>query len=285
MQSSLRLRTAHATLRALNVEFDRVRSTVSNEDLARLRLSFFRTALSSVISSNSQDGRDANRGRSHTFDSASALPVFDCLAEAVSSFPSVDFTPVYDLLDAREAFLSYPNFVDTSSLADFAAAPHKPLLKLHADLLHAVTLNNQPSLVASPIPPSVTEAIEPASVAIGLGILLRAVPVHANSRLTYMPRGLLSTSNLLTTNEASRPVFQGVALTAADAASNALSLVRTLPRALRPAFWPVHLSSLYLNRLSRVNYDPFDSSLVAGLRTTWHLAVQLRLLRAKIFAS
>lgn len=296
------MRFAHAALRALNVEFDRVRATVSNEDLARLRLTFFRGALCDVVppldagkeTSPSSASSSASppeslsapssvlvRDTSRDVNVPPALPVLDCLAEAVAAFPSVDFTQTHDLLAAREAFLQYPSFDSVPSLAVFASAPHRPLLSLHAMLLNAASFPQSSSSLNA-----VATAVQPAATAVGLAILLRAAPVHAASRLSYMPRGALSTSQLLSMNSASAPVFRGVAQTAIGASAQALSIVRTsLPKALRPAFWPVHLAGIYLHRLVRANYDPFDPHLVAGLRTTWHLAVQLRLLRARIFGT
>lgn len=58
--------------------------------------------------------------------------MFNCLVEAVYSFPSVHSTLAHYLIDAREAFWSYLNSVDITSVPDLPSAPHKPLLKMHA---------------------------------------------------------------------------------------------------------------------------------------------------------
>lgn len=267
LQPTRRVRIAHAVTRALNVEFDRVRATVSNEDLARLRLSFFRSALLSIIPSV-----DAETSPNNSILGSNTTPVIDCLAQSISDFPHTNFTPLYDLLSAREEYLSFPNFTHTSKLQKFAAAPHIPLITIHTSLLH-----NKPS----PLPTDAASAIEPAATAVGLAVLLRAVPFHAMSRLSYMPRNDLATSDLLTANSKSVPVFRSVAQTAEQHAAYASRLVAQLPRSLRPAFWPIHLATMYLARLAAAKYDPFDGRLTAGVSTTWHLAVQIRLLRAR----
>lgn len=267
LQPSRQLRVAHAVLRAFNVEFDRVRATVSNEDLARLRLSFFRTALLSTIPSADSGSPTANPTHS-----SSATPVIDCLAQSISDFPHTDFTPLLDLLSAREAFLTYPNFASSSKLLTFAAAPHIPLLTMHASVLH-----NNPS----PLPTEVSEAVAPAAAAVGLAIILRAVPFHATSRLSYMPRADVKPSDLLSANDRSIPIFRAVAETAEHHAAHARRLVHQVPRSLRPAFWPVHLATMYLARLATAGHNPFDNRLNVGIRTTWHLAAQIRLLRAR----
>lgn len=267
LQRTRRMRIAHAVIRALNIEFDRVRATVSNEDLARLRLSFFRSALLSLIPSV-DDGKSLDNPTS----ASTSTPVIDCLAQAISDFPHTDFAPLYDLLTAREAYLSYPNFTHTEKLLKFAAAPHIPLITIHTSLLHDRS---------DPLPPDAVSAIEPAATAVGLAILLRAIPFHATSRLSYMPRSNVATSDLLSANPKSAPVFRSVAQTAEKHAMRAGRLAAQLPRSLRPAFWPVHLATMYLARLAAAKYDPFDKRLTVGIQTTWHLAVQIRLLRAR----
>lgn len=249
-----------------------MRATVANEDLARLRLSFFRSSLEGLLAPKPNSSEQVV---SPTI-SVPSLPVLDCLAETMTDFPHLDFTPLFDLLNAREAFLAYPNFTTLPSLESFAAAPHKPLLTLHTNLLSTATPIHHAQI---------TDAISQASIAVGLSILLRAVPVHAASRLSYMPRQHQRTADFLHPTETSLPVFQTVARAADSHADSALTIVQHLSRDLRPAFWPLHLARLYLRRLATAGHNPFDGRLVTGLQTTWYIAVQMRLLRARYLGS
>lgn len=266
------IRLAHATVRALNVEFDRVRMTVSNEDLARIRLTYFRDALGTALSSETQRKVDIQQ-----------IPVYDCLCETIDRFDHIDFSFLKDLVDARTAFLSYPTFDDLPSMERFVARPHKPLLAAHAQL---VRLPDGESDKGDGMNGLVGQLIEDAASAIGLSIILRGVPAHAQARLSYMPRNVnnttLSTGELLSCVGPSHEVFRTVAAHARGRVSSAVEGMREIPRPMRKAFWPIHMAKMYLDRLQRAQDNPFDDNLTRFVHTTWHLNVQWRLMRANL---
>lgn len=262
LQPSSSIRNAHSALRAFNVELDRVRASVSNEDLARLRMSYFRSALAPLLSRQPV--------------STNLPPVLDCIADTISNFPNTDFTPLNNLINARDAHLAYPSFRTLSDLKPFAAAAHHPLLLLHA----AVLLHHLPDFNISDL----QSPVHNAATAVGLSIVLRAIPFHAQNRLSYMPRDSLSPSQLLSCNDHSLPVFRSVATSAREHLIAAENALLTLPYNVRPAFWPLIMARLYLDRLAKADHNPFDTRLNLNLRTTWHFALQLRLLRARLLA-
>lgn len=243
--------TVHLATRALNIELVNIRATVSNEDLAHLRLSFLRSSLDSTL-----------RG------TPPATPIFDLLASASNH---TSLTPLYTLLDARAAELSYPSVSTLSSLETHARNTHGTLLTLHAASLGL----SDPVLTSD------------AGVSIGLAVLLRGVPAAATNRLSYMPSDLIRDTgaeqqDVLRSSDAGRQVFQRVAQKAEACLAESKARVASSDRRVRHAFWPLLMAEQYLARLRRAGYDPFDDRLQAGLRGTYALWLQMRLLWARL---
>lgn len=263
-------RLGHAVLRGLNVELDRIKATVSNEDIARIRIQYFRDGLNAILSSRNL--WSASQGDSGGMaGQVESMPIFDCLKETLTTYPNVDFgKPLHGLINAREEYLKYPEFNDIDQLQTFVANVHRPLLGLHGSI-HDVEYGGV--------------LIDKAAKAIGIAIILRAVPMHAQARVSYMPRvderGELSTKHLLSYNEESSEVFKLVANTARANVADVREAMNALDRRDRKPLWPVLLADMYLTRLSRRDDNPFDEQLMRSVQTTWHLNVQLRMLRAR----
>lgn len=267
-------RLGHAVLRGLNIELDRIKATVSNEDIARIRIQYFRDGLNAILTSvkvsSASDGDSG--GMSEQVES---MPIFDCLKETLTTYPNVDFGKrLHGLINAREEYLKYPQFNDLDQLQTFVANVHRPLLGLHGSI-HGVEYDDV--------------LIDKAAKAIGIAIILRAVPMHAQGRVSYMPRvderGELSTRHLLSYNEESSEVFKLVANTARANVADVREAMSALDRRDRKPLWPILLADMYLTRLGRRDDNPFDEELMRSVQTTWHLNVQLRMLRARLFGS
>lgn len=267
-------RLGHAVLRGLNVELDRIKATVSNEDIARIRIQYFRDGLNAILSSGNvlSTSQGDSGGMAGQVES---MPIFDCLKETLTTYPNVDFgKPLHGLINAREEYLKYPQFNDIDQLQTFVANVHRPLLGLHGNI-HGVEYDDV--------------LVDKAAKAIGIAIILRAVPVHAQARVSYMPRvderGELSTRHLLSYNEESSEVFKLVANTARANVADVREAMSALDRRDRKPLWPILLADMYLTRLGRRDDNPFDEPLMRSVQTTWHLNVQLRMLRARWLGS
>jgi phytoene/squalene synthetase len=204
-------------------------------------------------------------------------PVVEALAEAQSSHPLLDLTALHTLVDARERDLAYPSFATLADLAAFAADTQGPPLRAHAS-----------ALLAGEAPSALADAAHFAGEAIGLAVLLRGVPAHAASRLSYAPADVArergaSPARLLSGGGAAAAVYGAVAQRARRALSLAEDAVVGLPRGVRPAFWGLSLPRIYLRRLAAVGNDPFDEKLQQGMRQTYPLRLQLSLLRRRVF--
>lgn len=235
-----------------------VRFSVSNEDLGRLRLQFFRAQFADILS-------DPNP--------TPGSPVLDVLAESIHSFPQVNFRLLHTLIDARETDLGYPYHSTIRDLQTFGERTQGTLIHLHALCLGAE--------------PNVVSIARLAGAAVGLSILLRGAPSHAASRLSYMPRKLvqkhaITQSQLISGEGDAVPVYRAVANRARRCLQVAQARSSLLRQPVKKAFWPLIMADIYLRRLKKAGDNPFDENLAKGLRTTYPLALQMRLLFSRL---
>lgn len=274
---------------------DAVRHVVSNEDLGRMRVQFFRDAVAGVVR---PDGASAGATEVRA-------PVVEVLAEVHSDANGeVSFSSLFELIDAREKDMSYPSFASLSALSAFAADTQAPLIETHARvLLHSAqvpdvagmpdvldTSNGGAKVGLAQEADPVRRAARFAGEAVGLAILLRGAPAHSSNRLSYAPQDLardlgVSDSELLSGEGRAPRVYEAVAMQADRARRLAMQEVAGLPRAARPAFWGLHLPRILCGRLRAAAYNPFDDGLQRGMRQTYPLALQLSLLGARLTAT
>lgn len=223
-----------------------------------MRIAFFRDALKTI--------RTTSQTTLHS-------PVLECLSEALSTTPTLDLAPLETLVDARASDLSYPTFATLSSLATFAASLQAPLLETHASALATS--------------PSIAPAANFAGEAIGLAVLLRGAPAHAASRLSYAPADLVrgaggAAGEVLVRGRVAKEVFGAVAERARRSLAMAEDALGEVPCEARPAFWALALPRIYLQRLQRVDGDPFDEGLQRSMRFTYPLRLQMQLLARRV---
>ena len=228
-----------------------------------MRVQFFRDGVDHVLRTGAPvDGNNA--------------PVLDLLAEAVHAFPNASFEHLHTLIDAREADLAYPAPNYTQDLERFAVDTQGTLIGVHASILSSKMEKSQ-----------LTTASEMAGRAVGLSILLRAAPAHAVSRLSYMPRRRadeigVSQSDMLAGTGNACAVFEEVASQAIDCLETAEKHLQQVPHVARPAFWPLSMARIYLSRLKKARFNPFDDRLQRSLQQTYPLALQTRLLLRRL---
>lgn len=226
---------------------------VSNEDLARLRIAFFRESFESTLNGFPP-----------------ATPVFDMLGEAAEI---VDLKPLYNLIDARGRELSYPSFDTIKQLEDHAESIHGSLIGVHT-----ASAGGSEKLGRD------------VGVIVGLSILLRGVPAMAANRLSYIPKNVLEDLGLEVTDVikgrmeggSGCEAFKRVAESAENRMEDAMYGLRSSRKRVKSTLWPLFMAQEYLKRLRRVDYDPFDERLQRSLRATYPLRMQLRLLWARL---
>ena len=228
-----------------NLEIARVRETVSEELIGRIRLQWWRDRLDDIF---------AGTPPRH--------PVAEPLSWAVRRFALP--RPLFDgLIDAREADLAGEQPADLAALEAHARETAAPVVEL------ALRVLRQESGPAA-------AAVADAALAQALAGILRAVPFHLRAGIVRLPDDLCRDEGLDVGRLRDRgPAGQERALTTVVArvaarARAALDAARRhrAPRAALPALLPVRLAARDLDRLAKAGHDPFSGTImrVDGLR-------------------
>jgi NADH dehydrogenase [ubiquinone] 1 alpha subcomplex assembly factor 6 len=228
-----------------NLEIARVRETVSEELIGRMRLQWWRDRLDDIY---------AGTPPKH--------PVAEPLAWAVARF-AVPRTVLEDLIAAREDDLAAAPPADLAALEDHARRTAAPVVSL---ALRVLDQDHGPAAAAA----------ADAALAQALTGTLRAVPFHLRAGVVRLPGDLCRAAGLDLDRLRDRgPSGQEAALSAvisriADRAGEALTAARRhrVPRRALPALLPARLAARDLKRLERAGFDPFAGTMlrVDGLR-------------------
>lgn len=228
-------REALSALYAFNVEIARVRETVREPMLGRIRLQWWREAIAGIFAGSPQ-----------------REPVAVALAETVGRF-ALTRGHFDRLIDAREFDLEDRPPATLDDLVGYAEATGAPLVTLSAEVLGV-----RDGTVAG--------AAEHLGIAWALTGLARAVPFHARTRRIYLPAATSRKAGLDVLAMFERGSVQGVAEVVAAVAERArehLGKARagrtSVPRHALPAFLPATLAEVYLKRLAAAGWNPFDA--------------------------
>lgn len=241
-------RWALFALYAFNFEVAKVRETVSEPILGRIRYQWWREAIEGIFE---------GRPRRHE--------VVQPLAQAVVRFGLS--RELFDgLIDAREFDLSDEPPTDIEALARYAEATSANLQLLTLEALGADG-------------GAAEAAARHAGIAWALTGLLRAVPFHAAAGRLYLPRDLSAQVGLDREElfrGRSSPALARVVTAVAEAAqahiASARERRREVARKALAAMLPVALAEAYLARMRKAGFDVFDPGLVIA-----PLSRQLRL--------
>lgn len=238
-----------------NLEAARVRETVSEELIGRMRLQWWRDRLDDIF---------AGTPPKH--------PVAEPLAWAVRRF-GLDRKLFEDLIDAREDDLAAGQPDDLQALVGHARQTALPVMRLALQILD----QDRGEAAA---------AAEELAIAQGVSGAARAVPFHMRAGIIRLPVDLCADAGLDVGRLRDRgPAGQEEALTRvireiSGHAEDRLGQARRhrFPRAALPAFLPARLSARDLKRLARADFNPFAGSVmrVDGLRPLVLLAARLR---------
>ena len=232
-------------LYAFNQEIARIRETVSESLIGRMRLQWWRDRLDDIF---------AGRPPRH--------PVAEPLAWAVSRH-GLDRALFDAILEAREADMDDAQPDDLAALIAYARATSAPVMQLALQVLGARQGEGADSAAE-------------AALAQALTGLMRALPFQLRGRRLMLPADLCREAGL----DAGRLYDRGpgvepaalarvVGQVAAQAASAlAEARRRGVSRRLLPALLPARLAARDLKRLARAGHNPFDSRVLApdGLR-------------------
>jgi phytoene synthase len=232
-------REALAAVYAFNLEIARVRESVREPMLGRIRLQWWRDAIEGICSGVPQ-----------------REPVAEALAAAVGRF-ALGREHFDRLIDAREFDLDDRPPATLDDLVGYAESTGAPLVKLSAEVMGARD-------------PGVMAAAEDLGAAWALTGLIRAVPFHARARRLYLPAAVSRKAGLdvlAMFERGSTPGLPAVVEAVAGGARHRLAAARAARRAVPAqalaAFLPATLAALYLKRIAAAGYDPFDARVQA----------------------
>lgn len=232
-------REALAALYAFNLEVARIRESVREPMLGRIRLQWWRDTIAG------------------TFEAAAPRdPVAAALAKAIHRF-ALSREHFDRLIDARDFDLDDRPPATLEDLVAYAEGTGAPLVKLSAQVLGARD-------------PAVSGPADHLGIAWALTGLIRAVPFHARARRLYLPAATSRKAGLdvlALFEKGSVPGLPAVVAEVAGRAAEHLAKARdgrnAVPRPALPAFLPATLAGLYLRRIAAAGHDPFDGRVQA----------------------
>jgi phytoene synthase len=235
-------------LYAFNLEIARVRELARDPMAGEVRLQWWREAIAGT-----RPGE------------ASAHPVAAALLDTIAQ-RDLAVATLIDLIEAR-AFDLYDDPMPTlDALAGYARRTSSGLIALGAQVL-------------DPGHSDIAALAAPAGIAYAVTGLLRAFALHASRRQLYLPGDLLERHGARIPDIFAGRTTPGLRAALAELRAYArgqldafASRSAATPPATAPAFLPVVLVRLYLDRMEHRDYDPFTSPVeVAQWRRQWTL--------------
>jgi phytoene synthase len=227
-------------LYAFNYEIARVRESVSEPPLGRIRLEWWRESIGAAF--------EGGAVRHH--------PVVESLATTIRE-RRLTRGHFDRLIETRESDLDDEPWPSLAALEDYAEGASATLVYLALEILAA---NDPPS----------QEAGHHVGIAYALAGLLRAMPFRAHAGRPVVPTEIAGRDGIGQRDYRAARGSPGLREATAElvaAASRHLdrarALRRRLPRAALPALLPARIAQGWLERLKRAEYDVFDPALAA----------------------
>jgi NADH dehydrogenase [ubiquinone] 1 alpha subcomplex assembly factor 6 len=236
-------------LYAFNYEIARVRESVREPMLGRIRLQWWREAIDTAY--------DGGSPRRHE--------VVEPLTAAIRThaFGREHFER---LIEAREGDLDEAPPATLAALEDYAERTSAPLIRLALEALGAAT-------------PQTLAAATEIGIAYALTGIIRALPLHARAGRTIIPDDIAEGTGLdrgdcvaLRATPALRRAVEAIAGASTRRLDAARAMRRGLPRAALPALLPARIAAHVLRRLERAGFDPFSGAGESDPLQSWRLA-------------
>ena len=239
-------------LYAFSTEVARIREAVSEPQPGEIRLQWWSDAIGQLYAGNVNDH-----------------PVLTGLAEALETMPLAK-EAFLNLIEARRFDLYDDGMRTMNDLEGYAGETSSALIQMAALILAGDDARRA------------ADAAGHAGVAYAITGLLRAVPMHRARGQMYVPEELLLANKLTVADfrdarwsDAMGLVFRRMRQAARDHLARARAVDPDVSIEAGPAFLPVSLAELYLEKMERTGFNPFRHR--AGV-AQWRR--QLRLLKA-----
>ncbi|KAI1313390.1 NADH dehydrogenase (ubiquinone) complex I, assembly factor 6 [Mortierella claussenii] len=251
-------------LRAFNIELASIRESVSNTDIGRMRMQFWRDSLDKVFAGTPPQ-----------------QPVALALAYAIqeqelhhqqtgsqgTSDPEMSLIWFKRMITERERNLSDPQFMTLGEMETYCENTFGSLLYLQLESVGVKSLEAD-------------HAASHLAKAMGIATMLRAFPFHMQQNRMIIPAEITANHNLsqetLFRNPTITPALQDATLEVATAAhvhlATAQSYMDNLPKSSLPVLLAGIPAESYLNRLQEADFNP----LAPGIQQReWYLPAKL----------
>jgi phytoene synthase len=235
-------RAALLALYAFNYEIAKIRETVSEPILGRIRLQWWRENLDAAFGARPE--------RHHE--------VMTPLSEAIARF-NLSRAHFERLLDARELDLVPEPPADLAALEAYCEGTSSRILWIALEILD---LGEDRAAAA---------AAREIGVAYAIAGLLRAVPFHARAKRLYIPSDVIASAGVdvaslfeLKGSPSLADAAARMTATARRHLAEARGLAPEVPARALPALLPARIATAALDRLERANYDVFDPALAGA---------------------
>jgi phytoene synthase len=236
-------------LYAFNYEVARIRELVHEPMPGELRLQWWRDALT---------------GSAH--GDVARHPAASALLATIEQF-SLPRAQFLELIDARTFDLYDDAMPDVAQLEIYCDSTAGALLRLAVTLLAGREL------------PGIAEPLRHAGRAYAITGLLRSFALHASRGQVYLPLEVLARHGVTRDDIVSGKSAVGLPAALAEIRALARShyqeasrRLASLPRETLPAFLPLELVPLYLDRMEQADYDPFKTPVeIPQWRRQWRL--------------
>jgi NADH dehydrogenase [ubiquinone] 1 alpha subcomplex assembly factor 6 len=246
-------REALFALYAFNYEIARVRETVMQPTLGRIRLEWWRENIAAAYGTGP--------ARRH--------PVVEPLTDVIREY-RLTRQHFERLIDARTEDFDDDPPPDLAALEAYAEGTSARLLDLALEVLRVRDA-------------AATLAARDVGIAFALSGLLRALPMRSPAYRPLIPveidqrNGLdLASTRHMRSSPALRAAVAEIAIRAQQHLRTARATRRAVPRAALPALLPAVIAGQSLARLQRAGYDPFDPALLQpDPLQSWRLALAM----------
>ena len=236
-------------LYAFGVEIARIRENVSEPGLGEIRMQWWSEAIEALFDGNVGDH-----------------PVLRALAETIVSTP-LSKESFLNLIEARRFDLYDDAMPTMRDLEGYAGETSSVLIQMAALVLGGEAASRA------------ADAAGHAGVAYAITGLLRSVPMHRARGQMYVPEELLLTNELTAAHfrdarwsDAMGLVFRQMRQAARNHLAKAREFDPDVAQEVGPAFLPVSLIELYLNRMEKAGFNPFKhDARVSQLRRQFRL--------------
>lgn len=243
-------REALFALYAFNYEIARIRETVTQPMLGRIRLQWWREVIAAAC--------DGSAPRQHEI----ATPLTAVIRDRGLSRAYLD-----RLIDAREADLADEPPANLAALEDYAEGSAAMLFYLALEVLDAAA-------------PVALAAARELGIAYALAGLLRAMPFHAGAGRSVIPVEIAVRTGLDKQDRAARYGSPALRAAVGELAASAQRHLRNarengsaMPRGARPVLLSAVIAGRFLRRLAQAGHDPFAPALATpDTMQSWRLA-------------